>query len=397
MNPAVARELTVVIHRDVQRLVAVANVMPQIRSRQESPVPVPSRKPCNQRIIAPDRRPGENTVLEDRRGPVERNDRIVTPGERLVIGIVVKVDVVLRPLRRIRPLPVVGIGSMLSECRAILDEQEHLSGKVIDRLRVDEAVTYTSPGGRKKNDEDDKEGKGGENLNEPLTGYGGMVVHRAAFLQYRKSAGDNQSPAVASRRAVQYLESMDMPLSKESVRAAFAAAARGSITLEGFRRAGVLVPLVFTPSGVELLFTKRTEQVETHKGQISFPGGMVDEGDRDITATAIREANEEIGIHNDDLEVVGLLSDIATPSGFIITPVVAFLRPEVAFTLNWAEVAEVFHVPLTFFAGAGRARQEFRVVQGEQREVWHYDTGRHIIWGATAAIVRSLLAALHMI
>jgi len=190
---------------------------------------------------------------------------------------------------------------------------------------------------------------------------------------------------------------MDMPLSKESVRAAFAAAARGSITLEGFRRAGVLVPLVFTPSGVELLFTKRTEQVETHKGQISFPGGMVDEGDRDITATAIREANEEIGIHNDDLEVVGLLSDIATPSGFIITPVVAFLRPEVAFTLNWAEVAEVFHVPLTFFAGAGRARQEFRVVQGEQREVWHYDTGRHIIWGATAAIVRSLLAALHMI
>lgn len=185
-------------------------------------------------------------------------------------------------------------------------------------------------------------------------------------------------------------------ITKDMVRSALNVAARKALSQEGFQRAGVLVPLVFTPGGVELLFTKRTEHVETHKGQISFPGGVTQEEDRDIVATAIREANEEVGIHKDDLEVVGLLSDLATPSGFVITPVVAFLRPAVALTLNWAEVAEVFHVPLLFFAEPGKARQEFRQVRGESREVWSYDTGSHTIWGATAVIVRSLLGVLRL-
>lgn len=190
---------------------------------------------------------------------------------------------------------------------------------------------------------------------------------------------------------------MNPAITPEAIRSAFGTAKREAVTLEGYWRAGVLVPLVFAPTGIELLFTKRTDSVETHKGQVSFPGGMVDENDHDIIATALREANEEVGIHSDDVDVVGLLSDLATPTGFIITPVVAFLRPAVALTLNWVEVAEVFHVPLEFFADPRHGRRELRMVLGKEREVWHYDTGSHVIWGATAAIVRSLLTVLHLI
>jgi 8-oxo-dGTP pyrophosphatase MutT (NUDIX family) len=190
---------------------------------------------------------------------------------------------------------------------------------------------------------------------------------------------------------------MGISLTQDSVRASFASSRRQTVTLEGFRLAAVLVPLIFTPTGVELLFTKRTETVETHKGQVSFPGGVVDAGDRDIKATATREAMEEIGIREEDIEVVGFLDDLATPTGFIITPVVAFLRPAVALTPNWEEVAEVFHMPLDFFAAPEHGRHEMRNVMGKEREVWHYDTGTHSIWGATAAIVRSLLIVLRLI
>jgi 8-oxo-dGTP pyrophosphatase MutT (NUDIX family) len=190
---------------------------------------------------------------------------------------------------------------------------------------------------------------------------------------------------------------MGVFLTQDSVRAACASSRRQTVTLEGFQHAGVLVPLVFTSTGVELLFTKRTETVETHRGQVSFPGGVVDPGDRDIIATAKRESMEEIGIREGDIEIVGLLNDLATPTGFIITPVVAFLRPDVALTLNWEEVAEVFHMPLDFFAAPDHGRCEIRNVRGEDREVWHYDTGTHVIWGATASIVRSLLIVLRLI
>jgi len=159
-------------------------------------------------------------------------------------------------------------------------------------------------------------------------------------------------------------------------------------------RAGVLVPVIVSNDGLMLLFTKRTEIVETHKGQVSFPGGVVEASDRDILHTAIREANEEVGVPEGDIEIVGLLDDHATPTGFVITPVVALVRPSAPFTPNTDEVADVFQVPIEFFADPLNARMEIRTVQGRAREVWHYTAGEHTIWGATAAIVRSLLAVL---
>jgi 8-oxo-dGTP pyrophosphatase MutT (NUDIX family) len=169
---------------------------------------------------------------------------------------------------------------------------------------------------------------------------------------------------------------------------------RNVLAIDGFRRAGVLVPLILGSGGADLLFTKRTDHVETHKGQISFPGGMVEEGDADIVHTALREAEEELGIGAKHIEIKGILDDLAVPSGFIITPVVGILDALPLLTPNPLEVAEAFTVPFAFFCNPANGRSELREYRGGRREVWFYEHGEHTIWGATAMIVRSLLLSL---
>ena len=166
------------------------------------------------------------------------------------------------------------------------------------------------------------------------------------------------------------------------------------LAAEGFRRAGVLVPLILGAGRPDLLFTRRTDHVETHKGQISFPGGTVDEGDADIVHTALREAEEELGIGANLIDIRGILDDHAVPSGFIITPVVGILDALPLLTPNPQEVAEAFTVPFGFFCNPANGRSELREYRGGRREVWFYEHGGHIIWGATAMIVRSLLLTL---
>ena len=175
---------------------------------------------------------------------------------------------------------------------------------------------------------------------------------------------------------------------------AFATDKRQSLSLEGFSTAGVLVPLVNAGAEYEFLLTKRTETVETHKGQISFPGGMAETHDADIIATALRETDEEIGLGRAAIEVIGLLDDLPTPTGFVITPVVGMVETLPALAPNPHEVAEILRVPFSFFAETRNARKEMREFRGTQREVWYYETGGHTIWGATAMIIRSLLTRL---
>ena len=151
------------------------------------------------------------------------------------------------------------------------------------------------------------------------------------------------------------------------------------------------MPVILNPEGSDLLFTRRTDRVETHKGQISFPGGMADEGDRDIVHTALREADEELGIGAPLVDIRGMLDDLAVPSGFIITPVVGVLKELPPLTPNSYEVAEAFTVPFEFFCNPANGRSEFREFRGGKREVWFYQHGEHNIWGATAMIVRSLI------
>ena len=183
-------------------------------------------------------------------------------------------------------------------------------------------------------------------------------------------------------------------LTLDRIRSALAQPApRQSLHVEGYQKAAVLVPLC-SDRGLELLFTKRTETVETHKGHISFPGGVVDETDTEIVETALREAEEEVGLHRSCIEVLGMLDDMATPTGFVITPVVGIICPSPQLTINHNEVAEVFQVPLSFFVDERNGRKETRQVHGTDREVWFFEFEGHIIWGATAIIIRSLLAKL---
>ena len=171
---------------------------------------------------------------------------------------------------------------------------------------------------------------------------------------------------------------------------------RKEIKIDGFHRAAVLVPIVRSTDTYELLFTKRTEVVETHKGQISFPGGMVDDHDPDVVHAALREAYEEVGIPVTAVETVGLLDDLSTPTGFVITPVVGIIENLPQLRVNDIEVEEAFRMPLLFFADPGNGRMELREFQGRKREVWYYESGKHMIWGATAMIIRSLLKKLDL-
>jgi len=174
-------------------------------------------------------------------------------------------------------------------------------------------------------------------------------------------------------------------------------ASRKEVSLEGFHRAGVLVPLVTKNGGIELLLTKRTENVETHKGQISFPGGMVDASDADIVRTALREMEEELGIPQSSVEVMGLLDDLPTPTRFVVTPVIGVLKSLPVLTPNVLEVDDVFFVPLAFFADPTVGRKEYRRFRGENHEVWYYHHGDRVIWGVTALIIRSLLKKLGLL
>jgi 8-oxo-dGTP pyrophosphatase MutT (NUDIX family) len=155
--------------------------------------------------------------------------------------------------------------------------------------------------------------------------------------------------------------------------------------------AAVLIPLVEGAEGYEVILTKRTDTVETHKGQIAFPGGMIDAADESPAHTALRETHEEIGVPPSMIQLVGVLDALVTPTDFVITPVVGYLPQRPEFRPNRDEVQEIFLVPLGFFTRPGEGRMETRTVRGEPREVWFYQWGEHLIWGATARMLRDLL------
>ncbi|MBI5216955.1 MAG: CoA pyrophosphatase [Ignavibacteriae bacterium] len=156
-------------------------------------------------------------------------------------------------------------------------------------------------------------------------------------------------------------------------------------------RASVLVPLVVLNNELHVLLTVRTHEVETHKGQISFPGGMCDEKDANETETALREAKEEIGLPKSSVEILGILDDFVTPTGFLITPVVGYIQSLPLLKPNPEEVAEVLFVPPSFFADEQNGRTEERTVNGKHLKVWFFDYQQHAIWGATAGIIKHFL------
>ena len=160
-------------------------------------------------------------------------------------------------------------------------------------------------------------------------------------------------------------------------------------------RAGVLLLLYPRSEELHVLLTRRTSDVEHHKNQVSFPGGSVDERDADIVRTALRETQEEIGISPGHVEVLGLFNDVWTPSGFRITPVIGFLPALPPLNINGQEVEEILEVPVSFFVEPKNARVKTMTRKGLAVDVYFYQYGSNEIWGATAAMLRSFLTALH--
>ena len=161
--------------------------------------------------------------------------------------------------------------------------------------------------------------------------------------------------------------------------------------------ASVLVPLVQRDE-LMVLLTQRTDHLTDHPGQVSFPGGRVELTDADATATALREAHEEIGLGAVHVDVLGVLPTYTTGTGFIVTPVVALIDPGFTLTVDPFEVAEVFEVPLAFLMNPAHHLRHAVEVAGVQREFlsmpWQGvgENGlprRYFVWGATAAMLRN--------
>jgi len=162
--------------------------------------------------------------------------------------------------------------------------------------------------------------------------------------------------------------------------------------------AAVLVPLVVRDV-VCVLLTQRTDHLTNHPGQISFPGGRAEPSDADATATAVREAEEEIGLDARHVELLGTMPTYTTGTGFVVTPVVALIEPPFEMRIDPFEVAGVFEVPLAFLMDPANHRRHLIEVSGACREFfsmpWEgFDEAgasrRYFIWGATAAMLRNL-------
>ena len=156
------------------------------------------------------------------------------------------------------------------------------------------------------------------------------------------------------------------------------------------RAAGVLVPVLCSQGPARVILTKRSSALKHHPGQIAFPGGKQDAHDPDITATALREASEEIGLDPGNVEVLGYLPRHETVTGFDVTPVLARVHAPFQPRAQAGEVDEVFDVPLAHLLDPGRFRVEKRLWRGDWRHYYTVPFGPYYIWGATARILRSM-------
>lgn len=154
--------------------------------------------------------------------------------------------------------------------------------------------------------------------------------------------------------------------------------------------AAVLIPIIARDSGLTVLLTQRTLHLRDHAGQVSFPGGRCEPGDPSPQATALRESYEEVGVRPEQVEILGVLPDYFTGTGFRVTPVVGLVTPPLNLRLDDFEVAEVFEPPLAFLLDAANYRREYVEHDGALRPYWAVPWQGYFIWGATAGMLLSL-------
>jgi 8-oxo-dGTP pyrophosphatase MutT (NUDIX family) len=157
-------------------------------------------------------------------------------------------------------------------------------------------------------------------------------------------------------------------------------------------RAAVLIPLYFKNNEYFIMFTRRTQNVSTHKGQISFPGGVRDRSDTSLLETALRESMEEVGITPNSVEIIGQLDDFLTHvSYFVISPFIGLIPWPYQFTLSESETAEIIHVPVSALLEKTCMSEGNEIVDDKLVPACFYTHNGNIIWGATARILQQFL------
>lgn len=155
------------------------------------------------------------------------------------------------------------------------------------------------------------------------------------------------------------------------------------------RAAAVLVPVIEYADGPQVLLTRRSDHLGNHAGQVAFPGGKIEPGETAAEA-ALREADEEVGLKADFVEVAGFLDAYETGTGFRIVPVVSFVRPGFTLQIHDGEVAEVFEVPLSFLMDPKNHERHKATWRGKEREYYAMPYNGHYIWGATAGMLKNM-------
>lgn len=161
------------------------------------------------------------------------------------------------------------------------------------------------------------------------------------------------------------------------------------------RAASVLLPIIPRGGGACVLLTRRADHLAIHAGQIAFPGGKVGPQDETALAAALREAQEEIGLAPEFVDVIGRLGAYHTATGFNITPFIGILRPGFMLVADTSEVAEIFEVPLQFFMTPANHRVHGVIWRGRPRRFYAMPYRNHYIWGATAGILRNMYERLY--
>jgi 8-oxo-dGTP pyrophosphatase MutT (NUDIX family) len=173
--------------------------------------------------------------------------------------------------------------------------------------------------------------------------------------------------------------------------AALRARPKGIIADWDLKPAAVLVPLFYKDDGYHLLFTRRTDHLRHHPGQISFPGGRREDSDATLLDTALREAEEEIGLKREHVAILGELDDMMTSTFFRISPFVGIFNYPYQFVLNRGEIGHLVEVPIAQLMEPSRLEIRIHEFNNNQIPVYYYHIGNEPIWGATARIVKSFL------
>jgi 8-oxo-dGTP pyrophosphatase MutT (NUDIX family) len=179
---------------------------------------------------------------------------------------------------------------------------------------------------------------------------------------------------------------------KEKLKQLLASRPKARSSIKGLTEAAVLVPIFCKDGEYHILFTQRSDRVQHHKGQISFPGGARSKDDASLLDTALRESWEEIGVEAKDVEILGELDDTpTTTSSFNISPFVALIPYPHRFNLNHYEIDEIFSIPVSALLHKAKKKEEYSTFGNDISVSYSYEYDGKLIWGATAQIVHQFL------